>query len=292
MNAAKSALCTLAAVTLVMVSCAPAAVPPPAATTAPTQREAADSKPAASPVATPKPSAPIESGPRSGGVLTISSIGDPITFDMHQEISYLVSNVVQLAYSGLMQYNPESPAEGMGDLATTWDVSKDGLTYTFRLNPNVKFHDGSVLSADDASFSFERMINPPKGTLAPRRGDLATIDKVEAPDKSSVKFTLKYPSASFLDVISSGWMVVFSRAFVEKKGHMKNDIMGTGPYKLKTYSAGVSLDYVKNPDYFVKGRPYLDGITFYIIKDAGTRLAAFRTRASDQGDLGSHWAAR
>lgn len=262
----------------------PTAKPAPAATQA--EAKPVASPAAASPATTPKPSS---EQPRSGGTITIGTTGDPLSFDMHQEASYLVANVIQCAYSGVVQFDPENPDESIGDLAKSWDISKDGLTYTFNLFDNVKWHDGSAFSSDDVKFSFDRQISPPKGVGAPRRADLAAVDHLETPDKNTVKFVLKYPSSSFLDVISSGLMMVFSRSFVDKKGDMRRDVMGTGPYKLKDYSFGSSLTYVKNPDYFVKGLPYLDGLTFYIIKDPGTRLAAFRTgqlKLTGPGDAG------
>ncbi|MBI2907711.1 MAG: ABC transporter substrate-binding protein [Chloroflexi bacterium] len=286
----RAPLAVLIALGLILASCAPTVAPTPTAkpaapaaqpTSKPAPTKVGETKPAPSPAA--KPAAPTPSPkpaadqPRYGGILNISAQADPISLDMQQESSYLVSSVVQCPYSGVTQFDSNDPEKMIGDLARNWDISKDGLTYTFSLNEGVKFHDGSPLSAEDIKFSFERMMRPPRGILAPRRADLAAVDRIEAPDKNTVKFLLKYPSGAFLNVISSGWMVVYSKAYVEKKGDMKKDVMGTGPYKLKNYSIGVSLEYVKNPDYFVKGRPYLDGIVFYIIKDAGTRLAAFRT---------------
>ncbi|MBI2907661.1 MAG: ABC transporter substrate-binding protein [Chloroflexi bacterium] len=263
---------------LLLLSCTPPAsqsIAPGAATAKPPESAPAPPAKLPSPTVVPKLTSAEQS--RYGGVLTISTTGDPYSLDMQQDTSYLLSNVVQAGYNGVTQFNPDSPEEIIRDLAKSWEVSKDGLTYTFDLHQNVKFHDGASFTAEDARFSFERMVRPPTGVLSPRRPDLAMIDKVEAPDKDTVKFILKYPSAAFVDVISSGWMVIYSRAFVEKKGHMKNDVMGTGPYSLKNYSAGISLEYVKNQGYFVKGRPHVDGIIFYIIKDSGTRLAAFRT---------------
>ncbi|MBI2906515.1 MAG: ABC transporter substrate-binding protein [Chloroflexi bacterium] len=276
---------------LLLTSCASAVTP--TATPKPAARPPAT--PVAAPAApTPGTAAPTPSGktaeqPRYGGVLTISTLGDPISLDMQQEASFRVANVLQLAYNGVTQFDANSPQEVIGDLAKNWQISKDGLTYTFNLNESAKFHDGTPFTSEDVRFSFERMVAPPRGIRAPRRADLAAIGRIETPDKNAVKFILKYPSASFLDVISSGWMVVYSKPFVEKRGDMLNLVMGTGPYKLKSYTTGTSLDYAKNPDYFVKGRPYLDGITFYIIKDSATRLAAFRTgrvKLTGPGDSG------
>ncbi|MBI2909034.1 MAG: ABC transporter substrate-binding protein [Chloroflexi bacterium] len=288
MYSVKLTLSLFAILGLILASCAPAAAP-----TTPTAKPAAPAaqptpKPALSPVPQPpaptaKPAAPTPSPkpaaeqPRSGGVLAISAQGDPFSLDIHQDESYLVGNVVQLAYNGVTQFDPNSPETVIGDLAKSWEISKDGLTYTFKLNENVKFHDGTPFTAEDVKISYDRLTNPPRGIRSPRRIDLIAVDKLDTVDKNTFRFTLKYPSSAFLGTVSSGFMAIFSRAFLEKKTDMKFDFMGTGPYRLKAYSTGVSLEYVKFADYFVKGRPYLNGITFYIIKDAGTRLAAFRT---------------
>ncbi|MBI2907639.1 MAG: ABC transporter substrate-binding protein [Chloroflexi bacterium] len=226
----------------------------------------------------PTPSSkPIAEQPTYGGILSVSCVGDPISFDLHQETASKVENVVSLAYNGLTQFDPKSPEDVIGDLAKSWTVSQDGLTYTFQLNENVKFQDGSPLSAQDVKVSYDRLINPPKNVSSPRRVDLMSLDRIDVVDKNSVRFTLKYVSSTFLGIISSGFMAIYSESFLDKKGDMKKDVMGTGPYKLKAYYPGTSLEYVKFTDYFVRGRPYLDGMTFYNIQDAGTRLAAFRT---------------
>ena len=249
----------------------------PASTPSPLQPTAV-AKTASTPAPLPPTAvAKIAAGePRYGGVLTISSQEDPVNFDLHQGAQNGQAALMS-AYNGLTQYDPDNPEEVIGDLAKSWDLSKDGLTLTFHLNENVMFHNGRPLTAEDARYSFERQINPPRGILAPRRSDLEAISKVEAPDKTTVRFTLKYPAGSVVPAMSTDWMAVYPKDLVEQKGHMKNDVMGTGPYKFKNYTAGISVENVRNADYFVKGRPYLDGITFYIIKDASTRLAALRT---------------
>lgn len=89
--------------------------------------------------------------------------------------------------------------------------------------------------------------------------------------------TLEYPSASFIHNLGDGRNAVGPKHIYEAKGNSKKDVVGTGPYKFKAFSPGVSWSVVKNPDYFIKGRPYLDGINWYIISDAATRFAALRT---------------
>ncbi|MBI2907067.1 MAG: hypothetical protein HYX92_05365 [Chloroflexi bacterium] len=224
----------------------------------------------------PTPAPKGTQSPQYGGILTVSTNADPVMFDMHQTTT-LVTHVTQLAYNGIIQVDPNNPESLISDLAKSWEVSKDGLSYMFQLNDGVKFHNGTPFTAADVQVSFQRQINPPKGVLAPRRPDFERIDRVETPDMNTVKFILKYPSSSILDLISSGTSVIYSKAFLEEKGDMKKDVMGTGPFKLKSYSAGSVIEYVKNSSYFVKDRPYMDGVNFYVLGDPSTKLAAFRT---------------
>ncbi|MBI2910367.1 MAG: ABC transporter substrate-binding protein [Chloroflexi bacterium] len=256
---------------LVFAGCSPAATPLPQPTKPAAQEPPAPAR--AAPTPTPRQG----DQPRYGGVLTVSTADDPLTMDILQEVSFLTQNVYQSAYNGITKYDPGNPEEIIPDLAKSWEISKDGLTYSFGLHENVKFHDGAPLTSEDIKFSFERQINPPRGVLAPRRSDLAALSRVETPDKLTANLIVKYPTGAFLDVISSGLMVVYSKAFVEKKGDMKKDVMGTGPFKFKRQAMGSTVEHVKNPDYFIKGRPYLDGVVFYVVKDAATRFAALRT---------------
>ncbi|MFH1486038.1 MAG: ABC transporter substrate-binding protein [Chloroflexota bacterium] len=273
---------------LVLASCAPAVAPTP------TPKPAAPGAPAAKP-ATPKPAAPAAKPatpapaapaptpkpaaekPSYGGVLNISHTGDTPTYDLHQESSIISLAVLSLAYNMLIQYDPLEHTKIVADLAEKWEVSKDGLLYTFNLRKDVKWHDDKPFTSADAKFSLDRMIFPPKGVRAPRQPHFLAVDRFEAPDPHTVKVYMKYPSASFIPMLATGWMVICPKHVIEEKGDMKKVVMGTGPFKEKRITAGTSYEWQKNPDYFMKGRPYLDGITFYVVKDRGTRFAAFRT---------------
>ncbi|MDP2951788.1 MAG: ABC transporter substrate-binding protein [Chloroflexota bacterium] len=182
--------------------------------------------------------------------------------------------------SGILQYDPLDQSKIIGDLAQRWEVSPDGLTYTFFLTPGVKWHDGKPFTSEDAMFSLNRVRTPPTGMASPRKGSFAAVDKVETPDKDTLKITLKYPSASFLDVLAMGWNLMVPKQIAEPLGGKKmsyRENIGTGPFKFKEFISAVSIDFVKNPDYFVSGRPYLDGFRIYIIRDVAATQAAFRT---------------
>lgn len=260
---------------LLVASCAPAAAPTPKA---PPPAKAPVTETPALKTAAPSPT-PKATGeePKYGGTLYISHFGDPASFDPNQEMSLQSLSLVAPSYSGVLQHDPLQPDKVIGDLAEKWDVSQDGKTYTFSLYKGVKWHDGAPFSAEDVAFTLELVRKPPKGFNSPRMELLKAIDKIETPDKDTLKITLQYPSASFLRNLGDGRVLMIPKHVFEAKGNMKKDIVGTGPYKFKSYDAGVSWSMVKNANYFIKGRPYLDGITWYIIPDVSTRFAALRT---------------
>ncbi|MBI2907554.1 MAG: hypothetical protein HYX92_07875 [Chloroflexi bacterium] len=269
-----------------ILSCAPAAPsaptpksPPPAAkapAVTPTGPNAKAPSPApTAPAPMPKPAA---DQPRSGGILTIGSRHTIPHFDMHQETSAGMQIPLSPAYSVLVRNDSQDEDKVIGDLARSWEVSPDGLAYTFRLQQGVKFHDGKPLAAEDVKFNLDRVIFPPRGVRSPRKELYAAVEKIEAPDPVTVKVTLKYPQASLLQLLAIEKNFIFAPYVVKEKGDMKADILGSGPFKLQSYARDVSLKLQKNPDYYVKGRPYLDGITVFIVTDEMARFAALRTK--------------
>ncbi|MBI2907174.1 MAG: ABC transporter substrate-binding protein [Chloroflexi bacterium] len=266
-------------------SCAPAAGPAPTAK-APAPSSPAPAKAAqptattAAPAATPKP---LADQPRYGGILTVGIGGDPVSFDIHREESAFTYAITSSTYDGLLKYDSQAWPEfkSVPNLATSWQVSPDGKVYTFNLVKGAKFHSGAPVTAEDVKFSFDRIRDPQLGLVkSPRRQNLANVANIDAPDDSTVRITLKNPQASLISLISTLYFMVYPKSVVlEKKGDMMKTVAGSGPFKLKDYATGVGWELVKNPDYFVKGRPYLDGAKGYIILDSFTRFAALRTRS-------------
>ncbi|MBI2906278.1 MAG: ABC transporter substrate-binding protein [Chloroflexi bacterium] len=260
-----------------LANCAPAAAPSPAAKAVhPSPAAATVAPPPGAAAPTPSPRK-VSNEPRYGGMLNISHAADPVSYDPVQETSVASMSLIIPNYSGIVQHDPLQPTKVVGDLAQSWEMSPDGLTYTFRLHKNVNWHDGAPFTSGDARFSLEVVRKPPQGVVSPRREWLGAVDKIEAPDKDTLRMTLQYPSGSFLHNLGDGRMVIVPKHVFEAKGNMKKDMVGTGPYKFKSFTPGASFSVVKNADYFIKGRPYLDGITWYIIRDAATRFAALRT---------------
>ncbi len=204
--------------------------------------------------------------------------GNPADLDAQQGISIDSHTLTAPAYNRLVQYDTTTSTKVVPDLVESWDVSSDGKVYTFHLRQGVKFHNGDVLTADDVVFNLERLITPPKGLstkAAPILGP--AFDNVQKLDERTVALRLKFPLAPTLPVLSLDSAIIYPKRVVLAKGNMKTDVVGTGPFKLQSYTPSVGAEFVKNPDYFIKGHPYLDGISMRIVSDAATRLAALRT---------------
>ncbi|MBI2907430.1 MAG: hypothetical protein HYX92_07245 [Chloroflexi bacterium] len=253
---------------LLLSGCTPGPTPAKAPPAAPAK--------AGEPAATPKPSA---EQPRYGGILTVSNISpDPQDLDLVSDHRVPTLTIIRPAYSGLLQYDPFDHGKIVSELAERWEMAPDGKTYTFYLRKGVKWHDGRPFSSADAKFTLERMIDtsdPEKVRLLEKREAMSGITRVEAPDADTVKVTLKLPRGSFVPWMAWGSLVMAPRHV--PPAQLASTPMGTGAFKYKSFARGSSLEVVKNPDFYVKGRPHLDGITFYIIRDQTTKMAAFRT---------------
>lgn len=226
-----------------------------------------------SPSGTPKPTG---NEPQYGGTLAVSSVGDPPSLDAHQEPSQNTWMVVAPAYNLLVEYQPSQGNGLFPGLAESWEISKDGLLYTFNIRKGVKFHDGTPLTAEDAAFSLTRLWKPPQGIRTVHAGLMDAVKSIET-NQMQVKMTLSYPYSPMMSIISYCPSVIYPKKVVEAKGDMKSTVVGTGPFKFKSYTPGVSVELVKNPNYWLAGRPYLDKVMFLILKDNSTRTAALRT---------------
>ena len=216
--------------------------------------------------------------PRRGGVLLAVIGADPPSLDPHQESTFANIELVAPLYSTLLQLDPYSYPKIIGDLATEWKISPDGLTYTFKLHPGVKFHDGSPLTSADVKASYDKIIFPPQGVRSVRKNAYTAVDQVEAPDPATVVFKLKFPSASLLANLASPWNVIFPKKYLDKDpNYFKTNVIGSGPFKFKSYTRGSTFEGERNPDYFVKDRPYLDGYKFFISPETSVRAAAIRS---------------
>ena len=239
--------------------------------------------PAPAATATPVPPTPTPAGPSPvlGGVLPALAIPlvqgwDPYKYGAIQSI---VAN--GNIYNQLVEYNPLNPSEIIGDLAESWEVSPDGLTYTFHLRTDVKWSDGQVVDADDAEFSLKRLIDTSEPR--PRAGIwrfYVAEDPVEKVDQDSVKVRLAFISGAFLPFLAVDFNKILPKHVLDAGVDIdvfNKDAVGTGPFKRVSFKADVSYEFEKNPGYFKAPRPYLDGIKGFVINDKSTQIAAFKT---------------
>src|SRR5438132_4885204 len=136
--------------------------------------------------------------PRRGGILLAVIGADPPSLDPHQESTFATLQLVAPLYSTLLQTDPFDYPKIIGDAASEWKISPDGLTYTFKIRPGIRFHDGSPLTAADVKASYDKIVFPPDGVRSIRKHHYSAIVSVETPDPGTVIFKLKFPSASLL----------------------------------------------------------------------------------------------
>jgi len=215
--------------------------------------------------------------PQYGGVLTFAVGTQPPTKDGHREGTFGLIHPCSPHYSLLLKYDEDHYPNIVGDLAENWAISKDHKTYTFNIRRGVKFHDGSVLTSKDIKASYDRIIFPPPGVVSYRQAFYSVVEKVETPDDHTIVFRLKWPAASFFGSLASPWNYIYKAEILAKdpRWYEKN-VMGTGPFKFVEHVAGSHWVGKRNEDYFVKGRPYLDGYRATFIEDTGARVAAVR----------------
>ncbi len=225
-----------------------------------------------------KPAANDGNGaPKTGGNLNISLDADPPKMDPSLSSALIDRQVYASLYDKLIDLKPDGTLEPM--LAESWTISDDKKIYTFKLRQGVKFHDGTDFNAEAAKFNFERNLDK----ASPRKSELAAIDKVTAVDPYTLKVELKSPFAPFLSVLTDRAGMMVSPAAVKKYGEdFLNNPVGTGPFKFKERVKGDHITLVKNPDYWQKGLPKLDSVTYKVIND---KNVAFVNLKSGQIDI-------
>lgn len=232
--------------------------------------------------------------PHYGGNMIMTYKDDVATLDPAIGYDWQNWSMIKSVFSGLMDYEPGTTTLRPG-LAESYEISDDGLTYTFHLRPGVKFHNGREMVAGDVVYSINRVVNP--ATQSPGQGFFAMLDGydaaasgeadhvagVSAPDDATVVFHLTRPDATFLHIMAINFSFVVPKEVVEAEGDdFGKKPVGTGAYKLTEWTLGQRLVFEKNPDYYIPGIPYLDSFTVEVGQDPVVALLRVQ---SDEVDL-------
>lgn len=231
---------------------------------------------------TPAPAKPtvaptVPAGPKKGGILVAAAETNPTGLDPHKITSLASQSVVEQTYDSLFELDPNLKV--VPRLCKSYETP-DGLTYVLHLEENVKFSDGTDLTSEDVKFTIDRILDPK--TASPRASQFTQVDKVEAVDRNTVRITTKVPFAPMINALASAFNQVVSKKFVESKGGNIDQVtMGSGPFKVAEYIPDQILRFERNPYYWRKDRPLLDGMTWKIIPDDQGRVAALRAKDVD-----------
>ncbi|QQP87585.1 ABC transporter substrate-binding protein [Skermanella sp. TT6] len=217
---------------------------------------------------------------QKGGTLNVIVQPEPPILVLGLNQQGPTQTVAGKIYEGLLRYDHDlNPMPG---LAESWEVSPDGLTYTFKLRPNAKWHDGTPFTAKDVVFTTAKFLPE----VHPRaRANFSHVESVTAPDDHTVTFKLKQPFPAFMkafEVSSAPMMPAHIYDGTDYKQNPKNSTpIGTGPFKFQQWVKGSHIHLVRNGDYYLDGKPYLDGIYFRVIPDAASRALALESGQVD-----------
>jgi peptide/nickel transport system substrate-binding protein len=222
-------------------------------------------------------SAALAQTPQRGGTLNFAVVSDPPNYDCHAHETYVVVQSVGPFYSTLLKFDLARYPEVTGDLARSWSVSPDGLTYSFELHPNVRFHDGTPLTSADVKATYERLRNPPQGVVSLRQATFADIASIDTPSPTQIVFRLSASNPSMLQNFASPFNCVYSAARLAQDPRFPaQNVMGSGAFRFVEHVRGSHLVGQRFDGYFREGRPYLDGFRISYIPQAAAMLNAMQ----------------
>ena len=216
-----------------------------------------------------------------GGTLVIAFNADPESLDPHITTALLASRVLAFMHDQLVVR--DYAGEYVDDLAAEWEISEDGLTYTFTLKPGVMFHSVKAMTSADVKWTFERWLgieaSPTSYTIEP-------IASIDTPDDATVVFNLSEPYNIFLDQLSGGWAVILNQEAVEAAGdaYGVESVDGTGPFRFESRTRNQALNFTRFEDYTWgssmfsnQGPAYVEAVELRVIPEANTAIAEFES---------------
>ena len=221
--------------------------------------------------------------PVKGGILKFV-VGSKIpSYDAHMESTFGMIHPIRPFYSLLIRANPENPSSPTDFVCDLCDgdvpaATDNGLKYTFKIRNDVKFHDGTPLTAHDIKATFDKIVFPPEGVPSTRKAFFSSLDNIAAPDDYTLVFNMKFASGAFLPAVAAPYNFVYSKKDLDEKGyawHQKN-INGSGAFIFVEHKPGAYVEGKRNPNYHHEGKPYLDGFRAISAPKMAVRLQAIR----------------
>lgn len=221
-------------------------------------------------------------GPQPGGTIRVGITQEILNLDPHVATAFSSFQVLDLVYESLLRLDPRT-LRLEPNLAQSWSVSPDGLTYTFRLRRDATFHDGSQVDATDVKYTIERILDP--ATKSPQASFLEPVREVTVVDPFTVRIVLKRPYAPFLSILTGPGRGIVPVNFEEKVRDPRTQALGSGPYRLERFSTS-SVRLVRHDRYWRRDAggvrlPYADAVEFRVIPDPATLRAALRAGEVD-----------
>src|SRR6266850_5121415 len=201
-------------------------------------------------------------------------------FDIHQAGTIFILGAAACMFDNLVRRDPNDGAKTIiPDLAHSWEIAPDGQTYTFHLRQGVQFHDGAELTSEDVKATYDRIAKPPSGISIPRSILFKAVSEINARDKYTVEFKLSEarPVNFIMSAIASGWNVIVRKKTLEDNNYNLRKVEvypATGPFRSVRRVENEIWVMEKNPNYWNKGLPYLDGVEFYHVLPFSPEMAS------------------
>src|SRR5215831_3930548 len=222
---------------------------------------------------------------KQGGILKIFFFDSPASMSIHEETTNAAEGPMMGVFNNLVLYKQDVPQSGLEsivpDLASEWSWDEDKTQLTFRLREGVKWHDGKPFTARDVQCTWDLLSgkSSEKLRINPRRAWYKNLGEVTTNGDFEVTFHLKRSQPAFIALLASGFSPVYPCHVSPRE--MRSHPIGTGPFKFAEFKPNESIKVTRNPDYWKKDRPYLDGIEYTIIKNVSTGVMAFAARNFD-----------
>ena len=216
---------------------------------------------------------------KPGGILKMYSLDSPASMSIHEEITFFAEGPMMGVFNNLVMFDQHVKQDSLGsvvpDLATGWSWNEEGTELTLPLRQGVKWHDGQPFTAKDVECTWNLLTGKSSDKLRvnPRKSWYANLDRVTTNGDYEVTFHLKRPQPAFLTFLASGYSPVYPCHVPARD--MRSHPIGTGPFKFVEFKPNEGIKVTRNPDYWKKDRPYLDGIEYTIIRNLSTAVLAF-----------------